>query len=106
MYGMILLGVLVLVSPDLSLWYSHCSKGNWHNAAEEATSLVNADSSNTEVMSALLISGTFSGISEIDLLNIEASTPYDSLSPLLGRYRIGSDGKPIIFYGRGRECVS
>ncbi len=82
MYGMILLGVLALMSPDLSLWYSHCSKGNWHNSAEEAASLANADSSNTEVMSALLISGTLSGISEIDLLNIEASTPYDSLSPL------------------------
>lgn len=82
MYGMILLGVLALISPDLKLWYSQCSQGNWHTAAEEAASLVNADSSNTEVMSAFLISGTFDGISEIDLLNIEAATPYDSLSPL------------------------
>lgn len=82
MYGLILLGVLALTPPDLELWYSQCSQGNWSNAAEEAASLVIADSSNTEAVTALLISGTFGGISEIDLFNIEAAIPTDSLSPL------------------------
>ncbi len=82
MYGLMLLGVLTLISPDLSPWYSQCSKGNWHSAAEEAASLVSADSSSTEAMAAFLISGTFDGISEIDLLIIEAAIPVDSLSPL------------------------
>ncbi|MCK4504759.1 MAG: tetratricopeptide repeat protein [Candidatus Aegiribacteria sp.] len=82
MYGLMLLGVLTLMSTDLSLWYSQCSKGNWPNAAEEAALLVSADSSNTEAMAAFLISGIFDGISEIDLLKIEAAIPADSLSPL------------------------
>ncbi len=82
MYGLILLSMAALMSPDLKLWYSQCSQGNWHNAAEEAALLVSADSSNTEAMAAFLISGTFDGISEIDLLNIEAAIPPDSLSPL------------------------
>ncbi|MCD4847599.1 MAG: hypothetical protein K8R76_05370 [Candidatus Aegiribacteria sp.] len=82
MFGMILLGVLTLMSPDLKLWYSQCSQGNWHNASEEAASLLSADSSNTEAMSAFLISGTLDGVSEIDLMNVEAAIPYDSLSAL------------------------
>ena len=82
MYGLILLVFLALTPPDLEPWYSQCSQGNWLNAAEEAASLVIADSSNTEAVIALLISGTFGGISEIDLLNIEAAIPIDSLSPL------------------------
>ncbi|MCK4671694.1 MAG: tetratricopeptide repeat protein [Candidatus Aegiribacteria sp.] len=82
MYGLIVFCVTALMSPDLSLWYSQCSQGNWHNAAEEAASLVSADSSNTEAMAAFLISGAFSGISEFDLLEIEAAVPADSLSPL------------------------
>ncbi len=82
MYGLILLGLTALMSPDLSLWYSQCSQGNWHNAAEEAASLVSADSSNTEAMAAFLISGIFDGIPEIDLLKIEETISGDSLSSL------------------------
>lgn len=82
MTGLILLAALTLNPTDLQEWYSHCSTGNWLDAADAAALLVEADSTNEEIMAAHFIAKMFCSGQKSDSTYAGAAVDPDSLSSL------------------------
>ncbi len=82
MYAVMLLILFAFVPENLQSWYSSCSEGNWATAAERAEEVLASDSTDTEVLAAIVIASVLENDINTSIDCITEASVSDSLSSL------------------------